>query len=639
MCGICGFVARRGADAPDEQRVSRAVLALKHRGPDGSGVHATQAVALGHTRLSIIDVSGGAQPIWNETRTMLTVFNGEIWNHESLRRELERLGHRFQTRADTEVLIHGYEEWGSSLPEHLDGMFAFAVWDEAKEQLFLARDRVGKKPLYISETAHGLAFGSDIRSVLLSAGLEPRLSEERIAEFLFQRYVTAPNTLVGGVEKIEPGTQLIYDRERVSRRRFWRLSPAGPDPLDPKELRALLLQAVEKRLMSDVPLGVFLSGGVDSTAVLGLMVEAGARDLTSFTIGYGDYGFDERRWGRLMANHLGVEHHERIVARDDFLGSLPRLSWYRDEPVAEPSEIPLLLLSELAGAYVKVVLTGDGGDEVFGGYPKYRAERLLRLAGPVAAHALRIGAKGVAGRGSHRLLDRASETMLIRDSLLRWASWFRTFGPDELSALIRTQVTPDDLVKPLRRVLIPYGTLDAGRQMLVGDFLTYLPDNMLSRSDKVLMAASVEGRMPLVDQYVVEQAANAPANSRAGVRAGKALLRKAVSDLIPRELLRKPKRGFVVPLGPLLVNDPAETLQRLVLSERALDRGLFDPDEVRATTEDRREPLKLFTLAMLELWLRSNVDEIRLSPPSAEELFDDFLPGSRAAGRSVTEAT
>ena len=625
MCGICGVVSRRGGPPPDRERVARATAALDHRGPDGSGVHATDAVALGHTRLSIIDVEGGAQPIWNESETLLTIFNGEIWNHVELRRELERAGHQFRTRADTEVIVHGYEEWGDELPGRLDGMFALAVWDESNERLLLARDRVGKKPLFIAETDAGLVFGSDIRSVLVASGMQPRVDEDALAQYLFQRYVNAPLTLVHGVQKVEPGTRLVFDRERVVRHTFWRLEPGEPKSLDARELRALLRDAVERRLMSDVPLGVFLSGGIDSTAVLGLMRETGAKGISAFTIGYGegDYVFDERRTARLVAERRVAAHHEVLVGREDFFAALPRLAWYRDEPVAEPSEIPLLLLAELAGRHVKVVLTGDGGDEVFGGYPKYRADRLLRTGGPLAASALQAAARALARRQTHRFLDRAAETMRIREPVVRWASWFRTFAPDELGTLLRRPVAADELAAPLARLIEPYAGIDPGRRMLVGDFLTYLPENMLSRSDKVLMGASVEGRMPLLDRRVVERAANAPARSRAGLRSGKAVLREAISDLVPPEVLRGPKRGFVVPVAPFLVDDPMRRLQRLVLSERALDRGLLDPAAVVGVT-DARDPLKLFTLSTLELWLRANVDEVRESPPGEDELLGDL---------------
>ncbi len=622
MCGICGFVSAHGAAPPARSRIELATRALGHRGPDDSGVYLTDSVALGHTRLSIIDIHGGTQPIYNEDGTVLTVYNGEIWNYVDLRRQLESAGHRFRTLTDSEVVVHGYEEWGDDLLPRLDGMFAFALWDEARQRLLLARDRVGKKPLYVAEGEYGLAFGSDVRSVLLVTGRRPKLDEDRVPEYLFQRYVTAPATLVRGVEKLEPGSLIVYDRTQVRRRRYWQLEPGSPTQLDPRDLRLLLREAVQRRLMSDVPLGVLLSGGIDSSAVLGLMHEVGARGITTFTIGFSDPVYDERGLARLVARQYGSDHHEVVVGPDDFLDALPRLSWYRDEPIAEPSEVPLLLLAELAGRHVKVVLTGDGGDEVFGGYPKYRAERLLRAGGPASATALRLAVRALSTRRSHRRLDRAVETMRIRDPLLRWASWFRTFSPAEVERMLGRRISAETLTEPLRRALEPYADLDPGRQMLVGDFLTYLPDNMLLRSDKVLMAASVEGRMPLLDHNVVERVANVPASARSGLREAKAVFRAAVRDLLPPELLNQPKRGFPVPVVSFLSNGKGGALANLVLSERALDRGLVERDEV-ASILAGGEDLKLFTLASLELWLRANVDQVTAEPPSAEELLGD----------------
>jgi asparagine synthase (glutamine-hydrolysing) len=629
MCGLVGMVAARGAPPPNRERIERATQALSHRGPDGASGWFEESAGFGHTRLKIIDLERGDQPMWNEGRTLLTFFNGEIWNHAELREELERAGHVFRSRCDTEVLVHGFEEWGEELLPRLSGMFAFAIWDRQRERLLLARDRVGKKPLYLAETAAGVAFGSDARSVLLAADLKAELDHDRVPEYLFQRYVDAPRTLFRGVTKLRPGHLLTYDRDRVEQRPYWQLEPGQPAPLEPEELRELVQDSVRRRLMSDVPLGVLLSGGVDSTAVAGLMHSAGARDFATFTIGFSDPLYDERPWARLTAKRLGSDHHELEVDPRSFAEVLPRLSWYRDEPIAEPSEVPLLLLAELAGQHVKVVLTGDGGDEIFGGYPKYRAERILRGGGKAAALALRAAGTIAARRPSHRQLARAVETVAIDDPLLRWASWFRTFSAPELGRLLAPELrpTPQTLVEPLRGLLARYNGLDPTRKMLVGDFLTYLPDNMLLRGDKVLMAASLEGRMPLLDHRVIERVSNAPGSARAGLLSAKAVLRKAIEDVVPPEILRQPKRGFPVPVARVLLEDPNRSLERLLLSERTLARGLYDPAELRALVSGSNgygtEPeLKLFTAAMLELWLRTNVDELRLRPP---ETLDELL--------------
>lgn len=627
MCGIVGFAASREGRLPSPAALDRAVASLHHRGPDGSGVFAGQRVRLGHTRLSIIDVDGGAQPLGNEDGQVQTVFNGEIWNHVALRRELEEAGHRFRTRCDTEVLVHGWEEWGDRLLERLDGMFALAIWDSRSDTLLLARDRMGKKPLYVAVRPDGVGFGSDARAVALVSGLAPRPDAQGVADHLFQRYAVSPRTLFEGIERLEPGELLRYDGDAVCRRRYWRLSPSADatEDLGPGELRELLRDAVRARLMSDVPLGILLSGGVDSAAVLGLAREVGAEGIDTFTIGFADAVYDERALARLAADRHGARHHEVVVDGSTFVDALPRLAWYRDEPIAEPSEIPLLLLAEFAGEHVKVALGGDGGDELFGGYPKYRMERYLRAARPLPgalfAHAL--AAQGT--RRTHRRLGRAAETLRIRDDLTRWASWFRSFSPDEARRLLAPPLaelaSPERLLRPLAESLEPYRQLDPARRMLVGDFLTYLPDNMLLRGDKVLMAASVEGRVPLLDRALVERVHRVPASRRFGWRTGKALLRTAVADLLPPELRAAPKKGFPVPVARLLQGEGSRLVDRLLLSDRALERGLLDPDAVaslvRGDTPTTERELKVFTLMTLELWLRTNVDAVTLEPPAS----------------------
>ncbi|HEY2777683.1 MAG TPA: asparagine synthase (glutamine-hydrolyzing) [Gaiellaceae bacterium] len=630
MCGIVGVLAARDAAPPDRERVARAVAALRHRGPDGNGIFADGPLVFGHTRLSIIDVAGGAQPLGNEDGTIQTIFNGEIWNFHELRDTLERAGHTFRTRCDTEVLVHGYEEWGMRLAEHLDGMFAFALWDARAERLLLARDRVGKKPLYVSRTGSGLAFGSDARSVLLAAGLTPSVRRDALAEFLFQRYVGAPRSLFEGIDRLPPGHQAVYDRTTYFEEPYWELHPGETRPLEETSLRGLLRESVRARLQSDVPLGVLLSGGIDSSAVLGLMREAGAESIASFTIGFTNPVYDERPLARIAAVRNATEHHEVVVDEHRFHEPLARLAWFRDEPIAEPSEIPLLLLAEEAGRHVKVVLSGDGGDELYGGYPKYAVDRLVRLPMPGRIALLKLASRLSARRAAHRRIDRAVETLAIRDDVERWGSWFRSFSLTEVGTLLAPDLAAtaaDDAIARLRTVLEPYGYLDAGRRMLVGDFHTYLPDNMLLRSDKVLMGASVEGRMPLLDHHVVERVSDVSAADRIRRGTPKALLRAATSDLIPPEIQTAVKRGFTVPTAALLLDDPHSPLRVLLTSDRLADRGLIDKQALDLLVEGSHDvsnrPLKLFTIASLELWLRANVDRITETPPtSLEDLLD-----------------
>jgi asparagine synthase (glutamine-hydrolysing) len=524
-------------------------------------------------------------------------------------------------------------------------MFAFAVWDARHERLLLARDRLGKKPLYFQATDRGLAFGSDARSVFLVSGTRPQIADDQVAEYLFQRYVVSPKTLFSGVDRLRPGHRVEYDRMGVESRAYWQVeAPARAEDLDSHELHELLQAATEKRLMSDVPIGVLLSGGVDSTAVLALARRAGADTLATFTVGFDDPVYDERPRARVAASHFGTEHHELGLGRDDFLAAWPRLAWYRDEPIAEASEIPLLLLSELAGRHVRVVLSGDGGDEVFGGYPKYRADAILRRGGRAAVLALRAAIAARSLRRTHRRLGRATGSLAIRDPMLRWVSWFRTMDATTVDSLLAPALVGEPvcerLAVALEERLRPYAELEAGRRMLLGDLFTYLPDNMLLRSDKVLMGGSVEGRMPLLDVDVVRRASAAPASSRASLLRSKRVLREVLERVVPAQLLGGPKRGFPVPVEDFLTVDGKRLAESLLLSERCSDRGIFRPDGIRAALTGPREAripsAAVFALASFELWARVNVDDVSSAPQPLEAI----LEGTEidAAGRPAAVA-
>lgn len=644
MCGIAGFVSAQASAAPDPARVRDAIEALAHRGPNGRGTFESDCVVLGSTRLSIIDLEGGNQPMTNEDGSVIVVYNGEIWNYRDLRDELEHQGHSFANRSDTEVLVHGYEEWGTKLTEHLDGMFAFAIWDTRRRRLYVARDRLGKKPVYLRLTERGLAFGSDARSVFLATGERPTIATENVAEYLFQRYLVSPRTLFAGVERLPPAHQAVYDRASLAVSPYWQIETTEqPEALAAGELLRLLQEATERRLMSDVPIGVLLSGGIDSTAVLALARDAGAGELATFTVGFDDPVYDERPRARRVAEYFGTEHHELLVSKDQFLAAWPRLAWFRDDPIAEASEIPLLLLSEFAGRHVRVALSGDGGDEVFGGYPKYRADALVRRGGRAAALALLATLKILSARRTHRQLDRAAGTLSIRDPLVRWVSWFRTMEPSTLEELLAAELVdspvPERLAGGLADLLASYPEVDEGRRMLLGDLFTYLPDNMLLRSDKVLMAGSLEGRMPLLDVEVVRRATAAPAGARASVWRSKRVLREATQTVVPSELRGGPKRGFQVPVERFLVEDGRDLIERLLLSERCLSRGIFRPDVLRKAVVGSREAglssSALFVLASFELWARANVDRVSTRPRSLDDLLAEDGEVSRKAEERV----
>jgi asparagine synthase (glutamine-hydrolysing) len=625
MCGICGIMVPPGAVLPDASVAATARGFLDSRGPDDRGEYRGDGIWFGHTRLSVIDLAGGHQPMAADGDRVVVVFNGEIWNFHDLRQELAARGYEFATRCDTEVLLHGYREWGAGLPERLDGMFAFAIWDAPAGELLLARDRMGEKPLFLAERNGALAFASDCRSAMALAGLRPEVDQEALPEFLLQRYVAAPRTLFKGVRKLPPGHLVLRSNHGETVRPYWSLDPSEGSldngPLTASGLREILERSVERRLMSDVPVGVFLSGGLDSAAVLA-MAHQPAGSLASFTIGFRDPRYDERPRARAAAEHFGTDHHEVEVVAEDFVDAVPRLAWHRDEPIAEPSEVPLLLLAESASGIVKVVLTGDAGDEVFGGYPKYRAERFLRRTGPLGRAALAVAGSAAALSGSHRQLDRAIETARMKDRTLRWMSWFRSFDAGEIGDLLASDpnAVGDHLMAEARSALAPYSDVDPDRQLLTLDLLRWLPDNMLARSDKVLMAASLEGRAPLVDRELIRAVSSSWARSSMANVRSKTALRDAVADSLPPSSLHGPKRGFTVPVAEFINMGPDRPLERIVLSERSLSRGLLDPDAIRRVAGEAEagsnRPLKLFTLASLELWLRCHVDEVLARPPS-----------------------
>ncbi len=422
MCGIAGIVATHALQPDDRRRVVRMRDVIAHRGPDGAGLFADDRAALGHRRLSIVDLAGGAQPLANEDETIQVVFNGEIYNHADLRPQLESAGHRYRTRSDTETIVHAYEQWGDACVERFRGMFAFAIWDGPRRRLLLARDRLGVKPLYWARAGDRLLFASEIKAILESGLIEARANEDVLPEVLATRATAGEETLFRGVHKLMPGHVLTFAGGQVQQRRYWDV-PAAPEPGAPvrsraeevEAFRALLDESVRVRLMSDVPLGVFLSGGIDSSAIAGLMARRVGR-LQTFSVAFEDRACNELEYAREVAHAIGAENHEVIVGEGDFFGALPRLIWHEDEPIAHPSSVPLYFVSELARRHVKVVLTGEGSDELLAGYGKYpRALLNWRLGQVYAATVPAAMRRGLAGLGAAT----AGESGSLRAAIVR----------------------------------------------------------------------------------------------------------------------------------------------------------------------------------------------------------------------------
>jgi asparagine synthase (glutamine-hydrolysing) len=610
MCGICGIWG--GPDsASGGQRMSGMLETIVHRGPDGDGRLDRPGLALGMRRLAIIDLAGGDQPIYNEDGSVGVVFNGEIYNFRELRAELERQGHRFVTRSDTEALVHGYEQWGDDMLHRLAGMFAFALWDEGRRRLLVARDRFGKKPLYYSRRGGELVLGSEIKA-LLAGGVPADLDDAALEAYLALRYVPAPQTLFRSVRQLPAGHKMVVSDDRLEIERWWHLryDPKLPVTLHQAadDVEALMRTAVERRLVSDVPLGCFLSGGLDSSTVLSFMAELSDEPVRTFSIGFDEgWASDELPAARSTALAFGTRHRETRLGPDEFLRLMPSAVWHRDEPLAEPSEIPLLALSRMAREHVTVVLSGEGGDELFGGYPKYRADALL-------AHAGRAGRAVLGERrlrelaGWHRLPRRARmavAALATADPGERWPRWF---GADRQAGL------SSDGLRPLDPVL---AGLDAGLdpldRMLALDVESYLVDNLLVRGDKMTMAASIEGRMPLLDHDLAEYAARLPPELKASPRRTKIVIREIASRRLPESLLARKKVGFAVPVASWFRGGLGDALERLTLGPEARPDPLVDPERIRgalALHRDGRYDLgkELWSLLTLDVWARLFVD-------------------------------
>ena len=606
MCGICGSFLPRLADAGDRSVVAGMMRRLEHRGPDGSGVWSHSQAVLGHLRLAIIDLEGGYQPQLNETETIGVVFNGEIYNFADLRRQLINAGHVFRTRSDTEVIVHGYEEWGLDLVPRLRGMFAFAVWDGAARRLLLARDRFGVKPLYYHRDRGGrLIFASEIKALFVDPSVPRALNEPRLAEYLTYRSVAGEETLFADIREVEPGTVMVLDGDRVEKRRYWTPEVPIDGVADVETGRELLYDAVASRLVSDVPLGTITSGGLDSSLVSALAADAAHRSIDTFCVGFADPSYDERPFARAVAARIGSRHHDIEVTPDAIDRELDRLTWAHDEPLTHPNSIPMHLIFREAkeAQRVTVLLSGEGADEVFGGYEWYavahKRERLRRLPMLHAVGGLLPGRKGAVLR---KVLD--------PDYLLAANATF------PLAAVRRFELAGADPLA-LRRQLWP-ATADGLDGLFVYDQRTYLPP-LLQRQDRMSMAAGLEAREPFLDHLLVEWANALPAAAKIPGGRRKQLLKEIAAPNLPAEIIHRRKVGFAMPIGEWLRPGGAlaERVARLTadgafvhrfLNRSALGRLVTEHDSLAADHTDI-----LWSLIALESWadtfLRGSVRE------------------------------
>src|SRR5260221_7596868 len=623
MCGIAGIV---GPPAPSLPATLAAMAsALAHRGPDEQATALYPGAGFAFRRLSIIDVAGGAEPLEGEDGSCHLILNGEIYNHGELRPELEAAGHRFRTRSDAEVVVHGYEQWGDAVVERLRGMFAFALWDERRQRLLLARDRLGKKPLVYHEAEGRLEFASELQGLLADSALPRRPDFAALHHYLTYQYVPAPWTAFQGVRKLPPAHLLVFENGRSTVRRYWSLSARPTLGLSEEdaaaEVRRLLRDAVRVRLMSEVSLGAFLSGGVDSSAIVALMSEFGR--VKTFSIGFEEEPFDERRWAAMVARRYGTEHHEFVV-RPQASDVLPTLVEHYGEPFADSSALPTYYLSRLTREHVTVALNGDGGDELFAGYDRYGllpAYRFLSRV-PRAAAAASAAARALGPRLPLRRLL-AAVSARPEESYARTVSYF---SPEEKDALytpwMREQTRGDDSLGLLESAFAHADAPDLLGRTLQVDLATYLPADLLVKVDIATMAVGREGRSPFRDHPLVEFAARLPTSLKRRRGRGKHVLRRAVADLLPPEILARRKMGFGVPVSRWFRGELRDLLPDVVLSDRARRRGMLEPAAVAGLVDQHQSGVadhghRLWALLVLELWFRRFVDAPAAAAPAA----------------------
>src|SRR5438270_5404905 len=629
MCGIAGFVNQRSAGTARGTEECAAVLdrmcrVIAHRGPDDQGVMLTgDGVALGMRRLSIIDLAGGHQPLsgWGGSATI--VFNGEVYNFRELRRELEARGNRFATHSDTEAIVHAFEEYGAACVDHLRGMFVFAIWDERERRLFVARDRAGKKPLYYTVTPRGaFVFGSELKSLLEHDEVGREINAEALDAYLTLGYVPEPLSIFRDIHKLPPGHHLTFADGRVTIKSYWdfRYEPvkeARGEEEYIEELRGLLDEAVRIRLVADVPLGAFLSGGVDSSTVVGLMARHTNRPVKTFSIGFHEDSYNELKYARLAAKRFGTEHVEFIVT-PDICDIVDELVWHFDEPFADSSAIPTYMVSKLARDHVKVVLSGDGGDELFAGYTRYALDR-KRSAFAQLPRLLREGVMQPLGRmlphgawGRNYIHNVALEPL---DRYIEDISVFtRLNKPALYTSDFRQRLNGSEAAARFREIAAPSRNGNPLDPLLYLDSKTYLPGDILTKVDRMSMAVSLEARVPLLDHKLIEfVCTRIPATMKMKGFETKHIFKRAVADLVPAEILNRPKQGFGVPIKEWINRQLRERIRETLTEPRTMQRGYVEPRYVNLLLneherERRDHASELWALFMLELWHRQFVD-------------------------------
>jgi asparagine synthase (glutamine-hydrolysing) len=628
MCGIAGFLDDSISHEQAGKKIDDMCKIVRHRGPDGQGSWVGDNIALGMRRLAIIDRAGGQQPIFNEDGTIIVIFNGEIYNYQELKITLQRAGHHFRTNSDTEAIVHAYEEYGDACPRYLRGMFAFAIWDRKHQRLLLARDRFGKKPLHYYWDGQRLIFGSEIKS-LLAAGIPREVNPIALDEYLVYRYVPAPNTLFKQVMKLPAAHTLLCENGQIAIKRYWELSFDSTIHDDEatavKHIRELLQDAIKVRLMSEVPLGAFLSGGIDSSIVVGFMSQLMTQPVKTFSIGFEESDYSELPYARQVAKHFGTDHHEFIV-RPDLINVLPELVWAYDEPFGDSSALPTYYVSKLAREHVTVALAGDGGDEIFGGYSHYLRELQISHIPRAARQLLGLGSQlmpdGMRGKQRLRNINRSLPIRYVQGTMIfpvGARSWM--YDPAYF-----VQLQQHDPYARQADQFLAVANHDVVTQMQYVDAHNYLIDDILVKVDRASMLNSLEVRAPLLDHHLAEYISSLQPSLRLHNSTLKYLLKKVAADLLPAEIITRKKQGFAIPLDHWLRNELADFAREVLTSKQAQERHIFNQQFVHHLLHTHQQTSfvnhssAIWSLLWLELWFRTYMDAPTASPDRQPEL-------------------
>lgn len=628
MCGINGiaFSPKSGRQI-NENILCRMRDVIEHRGPDGAGAFVDGNIGLGHRRLSIVDVTHGHQPMKNASGDLVISYNGEIYNHADYREELISKGHIYQTHCDTETILHLYAEYGADCVNYLRGMFAFAIWDKNKKELFIARDRLGVKPLYYVHDEQGnLYFASEIKSILESGAVRSEINYNALPDQLANHGTSADETLFAGVKRLMPGHTMSWKDGRIEIRKFWDVNfepkhEARSDAEFVEEWRDLFRHSVKLRLMADVPLGMFLSGGIDSSAIAAVMSEMVDEPIKTFSVAFNERDANELEYARLIANKYKTDHHEIVITPEQFFAELPNLVWHEDEPLGFIASVPLYFVSKLAQEHVKVVLTGEGSDEIMAGYGRYQkalallsyGEKYESLTPGFLRDAVRSGVATLPGTLSRKL----NRTFLTREADVEnlffdnFAIFTKAMQPQLLSAESKARIADANPYAGLQHWFDSADAEEVLDKLLYADTKTYLHE-LLMKQDQMSMAASIESRVPFLDHKLVEYTAKLPVEYKLRGKTTKWILREAMKGILPEEILTRKKMGFPVPVGSWFRNEFRHVVDEYVLSERSLERGIFNAEFVRElvakhnTGENHDE--RIWFLVNFEMWQRRFID-------------------------------